>query len=659
MDFYFLSLLLLIIGGIVSIFAKEEHKMKICSVFSGLCALLLLKPALISLYTGQIFSFEFSLGIFQKITFAIDSLSAFFLLVISVMCFIATIYANGYIKPYLNKGLNTSSHSFFLMLLIASMLSLVTAQNALFFLIIWEIMSLSSFFLVIFEDNKKEVLNAGIKYLIYMHICVIFLILAYAIASIASNSFNFTDFINALNQNRHLANIVFLLSFIGFSTKAGFVPVHNWLPEAHPASLSHVSGMMSGVMIKTGIYGILRTLFIIGLPSKLIVYGILILSIISALWGVLYAISAHDIKKLLAYHSLENIGIIGIGISVGMLGMMWGNETVALLGFMGAILHVLNHSIFKMLLFFAAGSVYNKTHTKDVELLGGLIKKMPYTSVLFIIGSIAICALPPFNGFISEFLIYAGMVLGLFGGNIASFITMVVAISALALVGTMAILCFTKVVGISFLGNPRSEFSQNVNSDSEKVMLIPMGVLALFTLLIGLFPQFIATLTLTPVLNILHLNTVSAEVFSIFSLMALISISCFIFIIILFLIAGLRFVINKKTRQYSTWGCGYDKINPKMQYSASSYAGLLISTLKPLFKRVLHIKKPKDLFPQNAYYEVKIEDIEEAYIVKPLIKLDEKILAKFERIQNGNIQQYILFGLVFLILMIIGLIFIG
>ena len=660
MKFYFLSIVLLFIGGIISIFVRKEHKLKICSLFTGLSTALLMKPVFASLINAELLKSNIYLSeMYGSVNFIIDPLSAFFILVISVMSFLGTIYANGYMKIYYNKGLKTSAHTLFLMLLIASMLCVVTIQNALFFLVAWEIMSLSSFFLVIYEDNKKEVVNAGIKYLIYMHICVIFIIMAFALLVLKSQSFDFIDFIEVLNQDKHLANIVFLLAFIGFGTKAGFIPFHNWLPDAHPASPTHVSGIMSGIMIKTGIYGILRVLFLIGMPTKTIAFALLIISVISALWGVLYAISQHDIKRLLAYHSIENIGIIGIGIGIGLIGMLYHNQIVAILGFLGGILHILNHSIFKMLLFFSAGNVYKKTHLRNIELLGGLIKKMPYTGILFIIGSVAICALPPFNGFISEFLIYAAMILGIQGSDLSSFILITISLSSLALIGTMAILCFTKVIGVMFLGTPRSEQAKNLDCDVEKVMIIPMSILAIFALLIGLFPQFAIMIVIAPALNLLNPTTIANEIVDIISLTNLISILCFIFVAIFVVILALRFCLKRESEKHTTWGCGYDKANERMQYTASSYADLFVSTLKPLFKRIPHIKKPKDLFPKEAYYEMEIEDIEEAYIVKPLIKLDEKILTKFERIQNGNIQQYILFGLIFLILALIGLIFIG
>ncbi len=661
MGIYFLSLGIIFLGALLSTMVSEKWKIKVCTIASLLSMCMTLVPALFVLFTGN----EIGLTMYMSpvvgyVDFSIDTLSAFFLVVISVMSFLGVLYANGYMKPYLGKGMNISSHCFFLMMLIASMMLVVTTKSAVFFLIVWEIMSLSSFFLVIFEGEKKEVRNAGIKYLIYMHLSMIFILIAFIMIGVHAGSFRFVSFAPAVVSGSTFANVVFLLAFIGFGIKAGFVPFHNWLPDAHPAAPSHVSGIMSGVMIKTGIYGILRFLLFIGTPSKLISYIVLGVAVVSALYGVLYAITQHDIKRLLAYHSIENIGIIGIGIGVGMLGLAYQNPFAVVFGFTGAILHVLNHSIFKELLFFAAGSVYLKTHTRNIELLGGLIKKMPYTALLFIIGSVAICGIPPFNGFISEFLIYAGMIKGVPASSMSLFIILILSIAALAMVGTMAMLCFTKAAGIMFLGNPRGVSLNNV-TEVSRTMITPMTILAFLTFFIGMFPQYFITIATVPASMFIKGFTAIEDFSILVNMTETISYYFFLFFIFAAVLLGLRKIIGigKKNAKHTTWGCGYNRANNHMQYTATSYANLFISTLKPLFKRVSHIKKPKDLFPKEAYYEQEIQDIEEAYIVKPLISWDEKFLARFERIQNGNIQQYILFGLIFLILAIVGMVYFG
>ncbi len=654
MKFYFIGVLLLFLSGFVALMFNKKLKVPFISVASVISAILCTIPAFNALFKGEnlVQTLNFG-GVFNGINFVIDPLSAFFIVVISIMSCCAIIYANGYLKHYIEIGKNFCPHLIFLTSLVTSMLLVVTCQNALMFLICWEIMSLSSFFLVIFEHEKKEILKAGIKYLVFMHVSVIFIILAFAALSIEAGSFDFAAFTQVLQNNEQFANIIFLLAFIGFGTKAGFVPFHNWLPDAHPAAPSHVSAIMSGIMIKTGIYGILRILALIAIPSKIIAFGVLIISVISALYGVLYAITQHDLKRLLAYHSIENIGIIGIGIGVGMIGLTYGSGLVALCGFAGAILHVLNHSIFKQLLFLSAGSVYTKTHTRDVEILGGLIKSMPATAILFLIGSVAICGLPPFNGFISEFLVYAGMLKGLAINNFFVILALIFAIAGLALVGTMAILCFTKVFSIVFLGMPRSDKASNVTEDTGLSMIIPMSFLAILTLLIGLCPQFVFNMLKAPVevlsSHAIEFSNAPTDILQQISIFAL------LFFGIVVGLCVLKCILCKgKIQFHETWGCGYDRPNNRMQYSASSYASPFLSMLKPLFKKIFDVEKPKKLFPKSAHFSLHIDDIEEAYIINPLIKFDEWFLSKFEKMQSGNLQSYMKYGLIFLVLIIIG-----
>jgi len=651
------GVIFILAGGLISLMFAENHKAKIVSIFSLIGTILILIPTIDILFTGKflekIFYLPEPIG---KVSLIIDSLSAFFILVISVMSFVGIIYSVGYIEPYLNKNKNISSHFLFLTVLICSMLGVVTIQNALLFLIVWEIMSLSSFFLVIFESNRKEVLSAGINYLIYMHISVIFLIIGFIMLSLKSGSFDFNSFKSILESNQIFANGVFICLFIGFGIKAGFVPFHNWLPKAHPAAPSHISGIMSGVMIKTGIYGILRILTFISLPSEFISYFVLTISLITALFGILYATAQRDIKKLLAYSSIENIGIIGIGISIGMLGLAYHNSLVALLGFSGGLLHILNHSIFKQILFFCAGAVYKQTHIKNMEQLGGLAKKMPYTAALFLVGSLSICALPPFNGFISEFLIYIALLKGFAINNIYMLILLIISVASLALVGSIALLCFTKVFSIIFLGLPRNEKAEAVKEDVSFIMILPLVFLAVFALLIGLFPQFAIKIVLNPasfiLKNIQILNQISVPI----NLMKIISLSCFGFIALALVILGIRQLIfkSKKNDIQNTWSCGYQAVNNRMQYTGSSYVSPFLSMLKPFFIKHFDVKKPKELFPKEAHFKLNIEDIEEFYIINPLIRADERFLALFQWIQGGNTQQYILYGLIFLVLALIG-----
>ena len=254
-----------------------------------------------------------------------------------------------------------------------------------------------------------------------------------------------------------LAGVLFLLAVIGFGTKAGFMPLHVWLPEAHPAAPSHVSAVMSGVMIKTGIYGLMRAFTFLGTPPLWWGWVLVAIGLTSGVLGVLFALAQHDLKRLLAYHSVENIGIIALGLGVGLLGMSTGSPVLIVLGFGGALLHVLNHALFKGLLFLGAGAVVHGTGTREIDQLGGLLKRMPWTAATFLVGAVAISGLPPLNGFVSEFLIYLGAFKGGIstGGPVA--VPLLALIAGLALIGGLAVACFTKAFGIVFLGEPRSE----------------------------------------------------------------------------------------------------------------------------------------------------------------------------------------------------------
>ena len=546
MEIFFIGILLFIFSGLFSLFFSESNKLKFVTVVSLIASAFTIIPAFNVLFFGNELKMIMNWNsVFSDVPFVLDQLSSFFVIIISFVSFICLLYSNGYMKPYINKGKKIASHCFFLPLLIASMLLVTVVQNALFFLVVWELMSLSSFFLVIFEDDKKEVLSAGIKYLIYMHISVIFIIALMALMSVKAGSYNFEDYKFIFIEHPYLKDLIFFLAFFGFGTKCGFVPMHNWLPDAHPAAPSHISAVMSAVMIKTGLYGLLRVLSIIEQPSALISYFMLCVAVITALYGIFYAVTQKDIKKILAYSSVENIGIAGIGIGVGMLGLYYNDSLVSMLGFCGAMFHIMNHSIFKSLLFMGAGSVYLKTHTKNIEKLGGLIKSMPKTAIFFLFGCVAICALPPFNGFISEILIYLGLFSSLKLDTSGLFILIILSAAALALVGTLALLCFTKIFSISFLGLPRSENSENVKSDVSKSMLVAMGIMASLTLVVGAFSPAVIPLVASSLSNAFVSNYYSY--IPIFGFLVQIFVCVLVFLSVLIIVFAISKILQKKS----------------------------------------------------------------------------------------------------------------
>lgn len=641
----FISIILFVFSSLAQILFKEKYKEIIFTLFSGLATVLGLIPTTIALFQNKTFSTTINFnGLIGKVNFVLDPLAEFFILIILTVGFLAIIYSVKYLKPY-KKDL--SAHYFFLGIFIPAMILVVTVQNILFFLISWEIMSLSSFFLLLFDSEKKEVRQIAINYLITMQIGVLFLLGGFILLNLKTGNFDFASF------QGQISNTIFLLLLIGFGIKAGLVPFHTWLPKAHPVAPSHISAVMSGVMIKTGLYGILRILTYIEMPSLSMSYFVLFMGIISAFFGILYAIAQRDYKKMLAYSSIENIGLIAISLGVAMLGLSYQNHLMASLGFLGVFAHILNHSIFKPLLFFAAGSVDSKVHTKDCEKLGGLIKSMPYTATLFLIGSIAICAMPPFNGFISEFFIYIAMLNGLSTGNHFLFPVLVISIGLLAFVGAMVLIAFSNMFSTIFLGVPRSERASNVVEDSPKSMLIPIGILAGFSLIIGLFSNYFMQILINPC-NMFLKNTLD------FPYQILFNIS--MFNLVLLVVAGSilslrRFLIKNKTlTTHKTWGCGYDKINNKMQYSNYSFSRPFLGFLTPFFIRELDFKTIKELFPQKTHFKSKVIDICEFYLVKPIIELDKFIIKKFYWVQSGNIQKYLLYGLVFLLIAIIWMV---
>ncbi|MFH1812143.1 MAG: proton-conducting transporter membrane subunit, partial [Pseudomonadota bacterium] len=333
--------------------------------------------------------------------FRIDGLAAFFLLAIFVVALLATVYSAHYLDWVADTS-RAAAGSFFLALLVVSMALVVSAASIIAFLLAWELMSLSSFFLVLYHFEHDDNRRAGLIYLVYSQLGALVLMVAFALLYSFSG-----DLI--LGQGAAVPESartwLFVLFFIGFGSKAGVFPLHAWLPHAHPAAPSHVSAVMSGVMIKTGIYGILRVTTVLDLATPTAAQIVVVAGAASGVLGVVYALGQHDLKRLLAYHSVENIGIILLGLGLGMLGLAHQRPALAVLGFTGGLLHVLNHALFKGLLFLCAGAVQHATHTLHLEELGGLLRRMPRTGFMFLLGAVAISGLPPLNGFVSEFLI--------------------------------------------------------------------------------------------------------------------------------------------------------------------------------------------------------------------------------------------------------------
>jgi formate hydrogenlyase subunit 3/multisubunit Na+/H+ antiporter MnhD subunit len=582
----------------------------------------------------------------------IDALSAWFILIIDFTIITGAVYGFNYMKQYIAQKSNITLHCIAYITVHASLIGICSVQNGMAFLLLWEIMALSAIVLVIFEHYKAETLKAGINYMVQSHVSVVFLMLGFIFVAYKTHSFDFRAIADFSSQQPVLAGtVLFLCFFIGFAIKAGFVPFHTWLPYAHPAAPAHISGIMSGVIIKIGIYGILRMLLLIKTDYTTIGFIILFVSVISGVYGVMLAIIQHNLKRLLAYHSIENIGIIGIGIGIGCIGLGETNKWMAILGFSGALLHTLNHSLFKSLLFYSAGNIYQSTHTMDIERLGGVLKQMPQTAFLFLLAALAICGLPPLNGFVSEFLIYGGIYNWLFSASLVSLMVIVFTILGLVLIGGLAILCFTKAFGVVFLGNIRHTTHKEI-MELSFWQLVPMYMAGILIVSIGLFPTLFLNILQQPLRLFtqpvwFNLNLIKVGAMDSLYTINWLSAGFIMLVMVIFLLR--KFVNRKKEFTVApTWGCAYDSPGPKVQYTANSFVRSYTKLAKPLLEIGKKEMEITEVFPLEKHYETHPYDkLERIFVDQPIwaIKI---FIGWFTFLQNGRLQRYILYGILFI-----------
>lgn len=638
MSSLFLCFTIFLIGGFFNlIFFRQVKLMKtLAAIFMTVgCSTGLYAVASLSAST-DIPTISFEWLRFLHLSFSLDTFSAYFLVPIFLICPCVSIYACQYLD-HDEHGARIALSNFFFALFVLAMCLVVCANDFLTLAMAWEVMSIFSYFLVLYEFQRKQTRQAGYLYILFAQAGAMCIFASIGLIYSYTGDFSFSSM---QNLPEHAKLPIFLLALLGFGSKAGIFPVHIWLPHAHPAAPSHISATMSGVMIKIGIYGILRMYFLLNSSSP--VYGqlIVILGCISGVLGVVYALGKHDIKRLLAYHSVENIGIILIGAGLGMMGIASGQPYMALLGFSGSLLHVLNHSIFKSLLFLGAGALGQMTKTRKIDEMGGVLRLMPLTGASFLTGSISISGLPPFNGFISEFLIYCAAFCGL-KLSTPVFLSAGLAIIALSVIGGLALACFAKVYGIVFLGDPRTNKYTATGREARISMTAPQIFLALICLVIGIFPKPFVQLANYGVMSLLHTNPLLQH--DLLELTKRLSIATLGFLSVLGGIFLLRAILDRKKpiTVSSTWGCGYTQPNSRIQYTGTSFARSIIEFFEPF----VHIRTQYHAlaanFPKTASYDTKVHDIAELAlhysVVRPLLKL----LDLLRWIQQGRIQAYI------------------
>jgi formate hydrogenlyase subunit 3/multisubunit Na+/H+ antiporter MnhD subunit len=521
--------------------------------------------------------------------------------------------------------------------LLVALTGVVTARAIVPFLAAWEVMAVCAYLLVMFESDRAEVRRAGLIYILLTHLSTLALIGMFAALSVHAEGRTFAD-IAAGNQVASAAlTLALVLALAGFGLKAGAVPLHFWLPGAHAAAPSHVSAVLSGVMLKVGIYGLLRVISLIGpLPPAWFGWAIFGLGLVSGVLGVLWALAQHDLKRLLAYHSVENIGIILLAMGVGVLGLTYGQPVVAALGFTGAVLHALNHALFKSLLFLGAGAVGRATGTQVIDQLGGLGPRMPVMAMAFGVGSVAIVGLPPLNGFVSEWVVFRGLLTA--AGSHEAIRFAAIGAAALALMGGLALACFSKLNGVVFLGQPRTVLRDGlVVKEPGAGMLVPAVVLAAGCAAIGLLPVLVLGPAQVVAASVIRASDGPTELYggwavaawrlSALALGVILAASALMFMRTLLQRAG-------KARTSDTWACAGPRLSSRMQYTASSYAAPLLTAFGPLAG--LRLTREATTFHSHAI------DLVQDGVALPTWRVLENLSRRLRGWQGARIRWYLL-----------------
>ncbi|MDL2286423.1 hydrogenase [Desulfococcaceae bacterium OttesenSCG-928-F15] len=640
---------LLVAGGILAIALHSRYRfMQMIYIGFTIAGCLLGVFSLILLLQGrECSSLVLSwLGIFS-FSFSVDSLSIFFLLPIFIIQPLAALYSRHYLEDP-EKSLRVGVHYFLFNILAISMVLLIMARDFLSFALCWEIMSLSSFFLVLYDHENRECRRAGYIYLLFAQTGAFFIFAAFGLLFYATGSLTF-DGASAASQSIRIT--VFFLAMVGFASKAGVFPLHIWLPHAHPAAPAHVSAMLSGVMIKMGIYGILRLYFVLDEPNLIFGQALLILGIVSGLLGVLHALGQKDLKGLLAYSSIENIGIILIGAGLALLALASGSPVMAVLAFSGTLLHVFNHALFKPLLFMGAGAVQHQAGLRSIDQMGGLIKNMPVTGKTFFAGSVAISGLPPMNGFVGEFLIYLAAFTGLGQGS-SLMLSSAAAIMGLAFIGGLGLACFTRAAGIAFQGEARTAQAGEAK-ECGRSMQEAMIALSLACLLIGVWPEPFIQLALFGMRDILPQLAGQLPI----NLAYYLGMASRILLALVLVVLFVRHLLyrGKTISKSSTWGCGFTRASSRLQYTGPSFARSMLDFHRP-FVRV-HTKYSgigaNEVFPKMTRYETEVEDMAEFALIKYLVLPIRWVAERLHWIQQGRVQLYIAYIVFVMILLLL------
>ncbi|WP_341889397.1 proton-conducting transporter membrane subunit [Variovorax sp. YR752] len=568
----------------------------------------------------------------------LDALGGFFLAWSLPMTLLGSVYAVGYLQRHFDGERHVGVHYALLNLTALSFVLVYTADHALVFLLGWEIAALAAWLLVIWDYPNQKVRFAGFNYLVSTHIGLIFLVAAFMILYTHSASWEMGSFGRWLQAHPGAErNLVFLLLLASFGLKSAFFPFHSWLPRAHAAAPAHVSALMSGVIHKAGLYALVRFILLIGQPDEWMGWFLIGFSLLSAVIGALYTVGQRDLKRLLGYSSTENVGIAGIGLGVGCLGLAWGNPALVTLGFAGGLLHVLNHAFFKCQLFYAAGAVYQATHTVDIERLGGLARLMPWTAVSFVLGGVAIAALPPLNGFTSEFVIYSGLING---QPIAAWakVALAAAAAGLAFVGAVSALSITRGFGVVFLGAPRDPSIERPQEVS-RWMLAPTLLHAAGVVVLGVAPvlglalvegSVRLALAALPGAGTQALDALGGTLTRIGALSAGLAVA-----VAILWWQRARFG-GPAAASHVTWGCGYTAPNTRMQYTGSSFSWDFSQPFRGVMVLLRRQHAPEGYFPKDGHLVTDCVDAVERRLFSVIRHGDESATELSRRLREDD-----------------------
>ncbi len=629
---------------------------------SGICAVLGGAWVLLS---GGRHSAELALGLpWLGWQLAFDPLSGFFLIIVGLLVGAVSLYGPGYMRGYLHRrrreslvALGTATGLF-----VAGMYLVLLAADAFVFMVAWELMSVASYFLVAYQHQHAANRRAALLYLLMAHVGALAILLGFGVLAAKGNGFTF-EAMRAATLSPTWASIAFALAFFGYGMKAGMVPLHVWLPEAHPVAPSHISALMSGVMLKVAIYGLVRFCFdLLGELQWQWGMTVLVIGAASALLGVLYALMQHDLKRLLAYHSVENIGIILMGLGLSIIFLANDHQVAGILAMLAALYHTLNHALFKGLLFLGAGAVLHSSHEADLNNMGGLIRRMPHTALYFLVGCLAISGLPPLNGFVSEWLTFQATLQApvLASGVLRSILPVTAAV--LALSAALAAACFVKVYGVAFLGQARSRHTKRAR-EVEIGMRAAMAALALLCVLFGVFPTtVIGALGSIPLMLVgqgppsattegwLWLTPISPEIASYSAPLVALALvaTALVFLFV-------RWRALPRRRAYP-WECGFGEVNPRMQYTATAFSMPIRRIFAPVWDVEERIEESADSVQPaqvaSIRHQLHIHDRSWLRIYEPIGRLVITAARRVGRIQTGSIHAYLVYSFLTLLLLL-------